>query len=125
MGGKYIDNKKYIKWNKKNYKVKIKLYENNRIKILLTNKNDHIEISTNKPNYYIKYAECFIDINIRDTGLITILKKNKIINNISTYVSDDQDVIFPIAKLNMGILRKYDYAGTIRYMKINNGGNYN
>ena len=50
-----------------------------------------------------------------NNGVLKALKKNRIIRDITGSCLYDNTTI-PIAKVNMGILRKYDYKGVMKYV---------
>ena len=65
------------------------------------------------------YAK-FLDPEIKDNGILKALKKSRILRQIDGTLCYDYKLI-PVALLNNGILRTYDYSGVLEHMeKITN-----
>ena len=102
--------RKKLKWNNKLWNIDVKLYKDKRICLILKNKNNTKEITIDLIDCYLDYGHVFLDPNSKDNGILNVLKKARIIKNVSgmTYYNY---LSIPIAQLNMGILKKYDYIG--------------
>lgn len=83
--------------------------------IRLKNNKEIKEVTINIPDAYLEEGHIFLDPETKDNGLLTLLKKLRIIKNISGMIYYNY-ISIPVAFLNMGILRQYDYNGVISYM---------
>lgn len=68
------------------------------------------------PDAYIDNGKVFIDPYFKSNSLLKQLKKNRIIKEVCG-VYNYNYVDIPMAKLNMGILRKYDNSGVNKHLK--------
>lgn len=112
-----IDKRKRLKWNNKIWNVDVLTYPNKRMCLSLRNKNDTKEMTIDLNDVYLDKGHIFLDPNVKDNGILKVLKKSRIIKNI-TGMSYYDYVAVPIAIVNMGILRQYDYKGVIEHLDI-------
>lgn len=106
--------KKRIKLNGKNYNIGVYTYSNNRIRLKYENDTESHDITVNLDDSYIDNGKIFLDPFIKNNGILKELKKKRIIKEIcgSFY---HNGIEIPIASLNMGILREYDYYGVFNH----------
>ena len=116
-GGIFIDNRKKIKWQNKAWNIKVSTYKNKRLCLFLENKKSIKEIIIDLNDAYLDNGHLFLDPETKDNGILQVLRKARIIRCI-TGISYYNYISVPIALVNMGILRKYDYKGTSEYLNI-------
>lgn len=111
-GGVIINKRKKLKWNNQLWNLDVKLYSDKRVCLILNNKKETKEITIDLIDSYLDYGHIYLDPNTKDNGILNLLKKNRIIKNISgmTYYNY---LSVPVAEINMGILRNYDYNGVL------------
>ena len=79
--------------------------------IRLVQRSRVYEISIDLDDAYLEERHVFLNPEILDNGLLTILKKYRILKSIDGVLYYNGNSI-PIAMLNTGILRTYDKTGT-------------
>lgn len=119
IGGVIIDKRKKLKYNNKLWFVNVSTYESKRMKLTISNKKEEIEVTIDLKDAYLDKGHVFLDPEIKDNGLLKVLKKSRIIRQIDGTLFYDYAVV-PIALLNNGILRTYDYSGVLKHMEIIN-----
>lgn len=112
-----IDKRKRLKWNNKIWYVDVLTYPNKRMCLSLRSKNNNKEMTIDLNDVYLDSGRIFLDPDVKDNGILKALKKARIIKNI-TGVSYYNYLVVPIAIVNMGILRQYDYKGVIEHLDI-------
>lgn len=112
-----INKRKRIKWNNKLWLVNISTYDNKRMCLSLKNKKNIIEVTINLKDAYLDKYHIFLDPDIKDNGLLKVLKKSRIIKNVIGMSYYDY-VSVPIAIVNTGILKSYDYNGMNNYLTM-------
>lgn len=110
IGGVIINKRKKLKWNNRLWYIEVKLYQDKRVCLILKNKKESKEITIDLVDSYLDYGHIFLDPTSKDNGLLNVLKKSRIIKNISG-INYYNYLSIPVAQLNMGILKKYDYKG--------------
>jgi hypothetical protein len=91
------------------------------------NKKDKIDITIDIPDLDIHNGNIFLEPTLLNSGMLSGLKKAKIINRIIGVINYNY-VDIPIAILNMGKLRKYDALGVskhLEFISIERGLTYN
>ena len=72
------------------------------------------DITLNIDNVCLDKNKVCLDPSIKDNGLLKQLKKNRIIKEICGFINyNNKDI--PIAIINTGILKQYDYHGIMEY----------
>ena len=97
------------------WSVDVSSYKNNRLCLCLINKNERHEVTIDVNDLYLQKGHIFLAPETKDNGILNILKKSRIIKCI-TGINYYEYVSIPVALLNMGILRKYDYMGVMKYL---------
>ena len=108
--------RKKIKLKDKSYYISVSAYKNNRIRLRYKNASETHDITLDVQDVYLDAGKVLLDPNIKNNGLLKILKKCRIIRDIVGYVNYNY-VELPVAVLNMGILKRYDYDGVMRYLE--------
>lgn len=80
------------------------------------NKIENNEITINYEKTYLENDKVFLNPKIIKNGFINILKKARIIKEITGIYNIDNSNI-PVAILNMGILKSYDKLGVNKYFE--------
>ncbi len=111
-----IIRRKKIKLNGKNYNIGVYTYHNNRIRLRYENNVECHDITLNLNDIYLDKGKVVLDPYIIKNGLMKVLKKTRIIKEISNTINYNY-VDVPVAILNMGILRTYDYDGVNRHLE--------
>ena len=106
---------KKVKFNNKLYNIKVYTYSNGRIRLRYENKSESHEITINLEDSYIDDGKVFLDPFILKNGFIHVLKKYRIIKDI-TGMGFYNYIEVPIAKLNMGKLREFDNYGVKKHL---------
>ena len=107
--------RKKVKFNNKLYNIKVYTYSNGRIRLRYENKSEGHEITINLEDSYIDDGKVFLDPFILKNGFIHVLKKYRIIKDI-TGMGFYNYIEVPIAKLNMGKLREFDNYGVKKHL---------
>ena len=90
------------------------------MKLAISNKKQEIEVTIDLKDAYLDSGHVFLDPEIKDNGILKALKKSRILRQIDGTLCYDYKLI-PVALLNNGILRTYDYSGVLEHMeKITN-----
>ena len=90
------------------------------MKLTISNKKQEIEETIDLKDAYLDNGHVFLDPEIKDNGILKALKKSRILRQIDGTLCYDYKLI-PVALLNNGILRTYDYSGVLEHMeKITN-----
>ena len=90
------------------------------MKLTISNKKQEIEVTIDLKDAYLDNGHVFLDHEIKDNGILKALKKSRILRQIDGTLCYDYKLI-PVALLNNGILRTYDYSGVLEHMeKITN-----
>lgn len=113
IGGIYI--RKKIKFKGKHYYIGVYTYDNGRLRLKYENKNESHDFTLNLDDAYIEEGKVFLDPIVLKDGFINILKKNRIIREV-TGIEYYNYVEIPIAKINMGILREFDNYGVKKHL---------
>lgn len=87
------------------------------MKLTISNKNQEIEVTADLSDAYLDKGHVFLDPDVKDNGILKALKKSRILKQIDGTLCYDYKLI-PIALLNNGILRTYDYLGVLEHMEI-------
>lgn len=111
-----IIRRKKIKLNGKNYNIGVYTYPNNRIRLRYENHVECHDITLNLTDVYLDKGKVILDPFINKNGLLKVLKKNRIIKEICGTINYNY-VDVPVAILNMGILRTYDYDGVNKHLE--------
>lgn len=111
-----IDIGKNIKINKKNFNIKVKNYNNGRMKLIYTNHDEMYEITLDLPDIYLEDGKVFLDPECKKNGVLKALKKTRIIREICEIFNYNY-VDIMVVKVNLGVLRKYDNKGVNEYMR--------
>lgn len=111
-----IDRKKKIKLGKGYYNIIVNTYNNNRIRLSYINNKERHDLTINLEDVYLDDGRVFLDPVVKKDGILTELKKKRIIKDICGVINYNYMDI-PIATLNMGILRKYDNMGVNNYLQ--------
>ena len=74
------------------------------------------DITLNLEDTYLDDGKVFLDPFIKNNGLLKQLKKKRIIREICGCMNYNY-VDIPVAILNMGILRQYDYDGVNKHIE--------
>lgn len=106
---------KKVKFNNKLYNIKVYTYSNGRIRLRYENKSESHEITINLEDSYIDDGKVFLDPFILKNGFTHVLKKYRIIKDI-TGMGFYNYIEIPIAKLNMGKLREFDNYGVKKHL---------
>lgn len=106
---------KKVKFNNKPYNIKVYTYSNGRIRLRYESKSESHEITINLEDSYIDDGKVFLDPFILKNGFIHVLKKYRIIKDI-TGMGFYNYIEVPIAKLNMGKLREFDNYGVKKHL---------
>ena len=90
------------------------------MKLTISNKKQEIEVTIDLKDAYLDKGHVFLGPEIKDNGILKALKKSRILRQIDGTLCYDYKLI-PVALLNNGILRTYDYSGVLEHMeKITN-----
>jgi len=111
--------RKTIKFNNSTYYVGVSTYPNKRVCLTIENKKEKHYITINFDELYVNKNHVLLDPIITRNGLLRILKKKRIIKSIYG-ATNYGHVPIPIAEINLGILKRYDYLGVMEY--LDNGG---
>ena len=114
-----IDKRKKLKYKNKLWNVKVSTYKNKRICLILESKKDSIEITIDLNDAYLDNGRIFLDPAVKDNGILNVLRKSRIIKSITGMIYYDY-LSVPVALLNMGILRSYDYNGVMEHFETIN-----
>lgn len=87
------------------------------MKLTISNKKQEIEITIDLNDAYLDKGHVFLDPEIKENGILKALKKSRILRQIDGTLCYNYKLI-PIALLNNGILRTYDYLGVLEHMEI-------
>ena len=87
------------------------------MKLTISNKKQEIEITIDLNDAYLDKGHVFLDPEIKENGILKALKKSRILRQIDGTLCYNYKLI-PIALLNNGILRTYDYSGVLEHMEI-------
>lgn len=91
-------------------------YHNGRLRLKYENKTESHDITLNLEDSYIDEGKVFLDPFITKNGFINVLKKYRIIREI-TGMGFYNYVEVPIAKINMGKLREFDSMGVRKHQE--------
>lgn len=80
------------------------------------NSNEIRELTINLEDEYLQDGKVFLNPDITANGLFKELRKTRIIKEICGVLNYNYTSI-PIATLNIGILRKYDYIGVSNFLE--------
>ena len=108
--------RKTIKLKGKNYNIGVYTYSNGRMRLRYENSTECHDITLNLEDVYIDKGKVILDPFIQNNGLMKILKKTRIIKEICGTITYNY-VEVPVAILNMGILRTYDYDGVNNHLQ--------
>lgn len=86
-------------------------------------KSESHDLTIDLKDSYIEDDKVFLDPFVVKSGFINVFKKTRIIRCI-TGISYYNYVEVPVAKINMGILRKYDKNGVKNYLDNKGGISY-
>jgi hypothetical protein len=111
-----IIRRKTIKLNGKNYYIGVNTYPNGQIRLDYENDTEFHDITLNFADVYIDKGKVILDPLIKENGLLKVLKKSRIIKEICGTINY-HNVDMPVAILNMGILRTYDYNGVNKHLE--------
>ena len=81
----------------------------------LENKKENHDITINFDDLFFNKDDVLLDPVVIQNGLLKVLKKNRIIRYVCGSTNYGYTAL-PIVKLNMGILKQYDYNGVIKYI---------
>lgn len=112
-GGMFIGKK--VKFNKKHFNIKVYSYYDGGIRLRYENKTESHDITVNIGETFLDDGKVLLDPFILKNGFIKVLKKYRIIREI-TGITMFGNVEIPIAKLNMGKLREFDNCGVKKYL---------
>lgn len=90
------------------------MYPNDKIYLKCENDKQSYDITLNLKNIYVDEDKVLLNPIIINNGLLRKLMKARIIKEICSFTTYD-GINIPIAKLNMGILKKYDSIGVKKY----------
>lgn len=108
--------RKKVKFKGIQYNIGVYTYHNGRIRLKYENKQESHDITLNLDDSYLDDGHVFLDPFILKNGFIHVLKKSRIIREI-TGMSFYNYVEVPIAKLNMGKLREFDKLGVKKHLE--------
>lgn len=108
--------RKKIKFDNKQFNIGVYTYYNGRMRLKYENKNECHDITLNLKNDYIEDGKIFLDPAIMQNGLIYVLKRNRIIKEITGF-SYFNNIEVPIARVNMGKLREFDKYGVKKHLR--------
>lgn len=74
------------------------------------------DITTNLEDAYLEDGHLLLDPVVTTNGLLKILKKTRIIKDVCGILTYDY-VSIPVAKVNIGILKTYDYDGVMKHFE--------
>lgn len=111
-----IIRRKRIKINNKNFNISVFIYDNNRIGLKYENHTESHDITLNLEDTYLDDGKVLLDPFIKNNGLLRQLKKARIIKEICGSINYNY-VDIPVARLNMGILKQYDYNGVTKFLE--------
>lgn len=86
------------------------------MKLTISNKKQEIEITIDLNDAYLDKGHVFLDPDVKDNGILKALKKSRILKQIDGTLCYDYKLI-PVALLNNGILRSYDYSGVLEHLE--------
>ena len=86
------------------------------MKLTISNKNQEIEVTEDLSDAYLDKGHVFLDPDVKDNGILKALKKSRILKQIDGTLCYDYKLI-PVALLNNGILRSYDYSGVLEHLE--------
>lgn len=115
--GWFIDKRKRLKYKNTLWFVNVSTYQSKRMKLTISNKKQEIEVTIDLKDAYLDNGHVFLDPEIKDNGILKALKKSRILRQIDGTLCYDYKLI-PVALLNNGILRTYDYSGVLEHMEI-------
>jgi len=117
-----INRRKKIKFKNVNYNIGVYTYCNGRLRLRLENNKEAHDITFDLKDCYVQKEDILLDPVVTQNGLLKILKKNRIIRRIKGLTNYGY-VAIPIAQVNMGILKQYDYDGVMKHLdEISKGG---
>lgn len=108
--------KKKIKLHNKQYVLNVRNYNNRSMCLELKNKNEVIEVTLNMKDAIVGGDLVIINPEIADEVIRTFKKKRIIRRVVSTI--DYNNIFAPIVKMNMSILKSYDFVGVTKYQDI-------
>ena len=86
------------------------------MKLTISNKNQEIEVTADLSDAYLDKGHVFLHPDVKDNGILKALKKSRILKQIDGTLCYDYKLI-PVALLNNGILRSYDYSGVLEHLE--------
>lgn len=106
------------------YNIGVYTYYDGRLRLKLENKKESHDITFDLKDCYVKKEDILLDPVVTQNGLLKILKKKRIIKAIKgiTYYGY---VGIPVAQVNMGILKQYDYVGVMEHLEKQAKGGLN
>ena len=90
------------------------------MKLKYENKTECHDFTLDLNDAFLDEGKVFLDPFVVTNGFINILKKTRIIRDI-TGISSYNYVDVPIAKINMGKLREFDKLGVKKYLENKEG----
>ena len=105
-----------IKLKDKSYYICVGTYKNNRIRLRYKNASESHDITLDLEDAYIDAGKVILDPAIKNNGLLKMLRKCRIIKDVVGYVNYNY-IELPVAILNMGILKRYDYDGVMKHFE--------
>ena len=86
------------------------------MKLMMSCNNNIKEITIDIGDVYLDKGPVLLNPNVKDNGILKILRKERIIKEISGTFCYDY-MIVPVAIINTGILKNYDYIGVMKYLE--------
>lgn len=118
-----ISKRNKIKIKGKQFNISVLTYNNKRIRLRYENKNEGHDITIDVNDAFIDDGCVFLNPAIEHNGVLKELKKYRIIKEfVGVYNYNYIDL--PVAKLNMGILRKFDLKGIEKHFDVIQRGIY-
>ena len=95
--------------------MKVGIYKNKSMCLKLKNKKEVIELTLNLKDALLGGELVAIDPDVADS-IIRLFKKKRIIRKVVSTI-DYNNRFAPIVKINLGILKSYDYIGVNRFQR--------
>lgn len=86
----------------------------------MQNNNENYDITTNLENIYLKEGSIFLNPIIIEKNIFNALKKSRVIKELVDTITKDNQVV-GIAKINLGIIKKYDSQGLRKHLNNREG----
>ena len=107
--------RKKIKYAGTSYYITVLTYTSNSMRLKIENDKESRDITVDIPDSFISNDMALLDPVVLNNGLFKTLKKARIIRWLTDY-TELNSVPIPIVKININILKLYDYNGVYNHL---------